>query len=165
MRILLQAKLEQRSPEGGGEMKHYGKQDKRRGTALVEMAVVLPVFLMVVWGIIEFGRGMMVANMVTNAAREGARLAVIDGNTNTDVQNSITSFLQQAINVSPGEITVTIGIDEAPGNPDSLNILANASPRDLVNIVVSVPFDSVSFIPGDYLSGKSLVGRASMRHE
>jgi hypothetical protein len=146
-------------------MKIYGKRDKRCGAALVEMAIVLPVFLMVVWGIIEFGRGMMVANMVTNAAREGARLAVIDGNTNTDVQNAISTFLQQAINVSPGDITVTIGIDEAPGNPDPLNQIASAEPRDLINIVVSVPFDSVSYIPGDYLSGKSLVGRASMRHE
>ena len=146
-------------------MKHYGKQDKRRGTALVEMAVVLPVFLMVVWGIIEFGRGMMVANMITNAAREGARLAVIDGNTNTDVENAISSFLQQAINVSPGDITVKIGIDEAPGNPNPMNQIASAEPRDLVNIVVSVPFNSVSFIPGNYLAGKSLVGRASMRHE
>lgn len=146
-------------------MKRYGTQEKRRGTALVEMAVVLPVFLMVVWGIIEFGRGMMVANMITNAAREGARLAVIDGNTNTDVENAISSFLQQAINVSPGDITVKIGIDEAPGNPDPLNQIASAEPRDLVNIVVSVPFNSVSFIPGNYLAGKSLVGRASMRHE
>ena len=120
---------------------------------------------MVVWGIIEFGRGMMVANMITNAAREGARLAIIDGNTNTDVQNAITSFLQQAINVSPGDVTVTIGIDEAPGNPDPLNQIANAEPRDLVNIVVSVPFNSVSIIHGNYLAGKSLVGRASMRHE
>lgn len=146
-------------------MKRHRKQDSRRGTALVEMAVVLPVFLMVVWAIIEFGRGMMVANMVTNAAREGARLAVIDGNTNTNVQNSITTFLQQAINVSPGDVTVTISIDAAPGNPDPLNQISNAEPRDLINILVSVPFDSVSYIPGNFLSGKSLVGRASMRHE
>jgi Flp pilus assembly protein TadG len=146
-------------------MKHFGTQDKRRGTALVEMAVVLPIFLMVVWGIIEFGRGMMVANMVTNAAREGARLAVIDGNTNADVEAAISTFLQQAINVSASDVTVTIGIDEAPGNPNPLNILANAEPRDLVNIVISVPFDSVSFVPGDFLAGKSLVGCASMRHE
>ena len=52
------------------------KQD-RRGTAMVEMALVLPIFLMLVLGIIEFGRAMMIANLVTNAAREGARVACV----------------------------------------------------------------------------------------
>ena len=146
-------------------MRLHKKLEARRGTALVEMALVLPIFLLVVLGIIEFGRAMMVANMVTNAAREGARLAVIDGNTNTDVENAITSFLQQAINVAPGDVSITISIAAAPGNPDPLNQVANAEPRDLINILIGVPYDKVSYIPGDYLSGKTLKGRAAMRHE
>lgn len=141
------------------------ENNKRRGTALVEMAMVLPVFLMVVLGIIEFGRAMMVANMVTNAAREGARLAVIDGNTNADVQSSITTFLETAINVAPADLTISIAITAAAGNPDPMNQVGSASPRDLINISVSVPYDSVSYIPGDYMAGKTLIGRASMRHE
>src|SRR5438046_2996127 len=70
----------------------------RRGVALVEMALVLPIFITVVLGIVEFGRAMMVSQLVTNAAREGARLSIIDGTTNTDVQSRITTFLQNAIN-------------------------------------------------------------------
>ena len=52
-----------------------------------------------------------------------------------------TGPLQQAINVTPAEVTVIIGIDEAPGNPDPFNQVSSAAPRDLVNIVVSVPFE------------------------
>ena len=37
------------------------------------MALVLPIFTMLVFGIIEFGRGFMIMQLVTNAAREGCR--------------------------------------------------------------------------------------------
>ena len=46
------------------------RRHDRRGAALVEMALVLPIFFGVVLGIVEFGRAMMVSQMVTNAARE-----------------------------------------------------------------------------------------------
>lgn len=68
----------------------------RRGTALVEMALVLPIFIAVTLGIVEFGRAMMVGQLITNAAREGARLGIIDGSTNAEVVTSVQQFLQQA---------------------------------------------------------------------
>jgi Flp pilus assembly protein TadG len=46
---------------------------------LVEMALVLPVFMMVLLGIVEFGRAMMVSQLLANASREGARLAIVEG--------------------------------------------------------------------------------------
>ncbi|MCA9071736.1 MAG: pilus assembly protein, partial [Planctomycetaceae bacterium] len=71
-------------------------QSSREGTALVEMALVLPIFVAVTLGIVEFGRAMMVGQLVTNAAREGARLGIIDGSTNAEVRTSIEQFLQQS---------------------------------------------------------------------
>src|SRR5690606_33312307 len=62
---------------------------QRRGAALVEAALVLPVFVGVTLGIVEFGRAMMIGQLVTNAAREGARLAIIEGSTNSDVEASV----------------------------------------------------------------------------
>ena len=137
----------------------------REGTALVELALVLPIFVMVTLGIVEFGRAMMVGQLVTNAAREGARLGIIDGSTNSDVIASIQTFLSEAAGIPAEDLTITITVTPADGNPDPGNNVANALPRDLVDVYVSVPFDQVSYITGDYLSGKTLSGRSAMRHE
>ena len=48
-----------------------------RGQSLVEMAVVLPVLLLLIIGMVEFARAWMFQQVITNIAREGARLAVI----------------------------------------------------------------------------------------
>ena len=146
-------------------MNRHTRTSSRRGTALVEMALVLPIFLMVVLGIIEFGRALMVSQLVTNSAREGARSAMLDGSTNAEVTQDIKTFLQDACNVSQDQVTVTVTVTPATGNPDPGNQVANASPRDLINILVQVPFDQVALLSGDYLAGKNLVGEASMRHE
>ena len=47
------------------------------GAATVEMAVVAPVLFMLILGSIEFGRSMQVTNVLTSAAREGARLSLV----------------------------------------------------------------------------------------
>jgi Flp pilus assembly protein TadG len=140
-------------------------QRRRRGAALVEMALVLPIFMMVVLGIIEFGRALWVGNMVTNAAREGARSAVLDGSSNAAVRTEIQSFLTASLGIPSSAVTTTITITPATGNPNPGNECANAKARDLIAITVTVPFNSVSLIPGKYLAGKNLVGRSSMRHE
>lgn len=51
---------------------------RRQGQSLVEFAVVLPVFLLVLAGIVDFGLGLYSQMTVINAAREGARLGVVD---------------------------------------------------------------------------------------
>lgn len=147
-------------------MKHLTKRhSNRRGAALVEMAMVLPIFFAVVLGIVEFGRAMMVSQMVTNAAREATRLGIIDGSTNTTVETWVEEFLSDSINVDASDVTVTITVVAAPGNDDPNNQVGNAQARDLVTVNVSVPFDKVSYVPGSYLNGKNLSAQSSMRHE
>lgn len=50
---------------------------RERGAAAVEMAIVLPLLLLVLGGVIEFGRALFIQNMATNAAREGARMRAL----------------------------------------------------------------------------------------
>jgi Flp pilus assembly protein TadG len=52
------------------------KHSKQRGANLVEAAFVLPILLLLWFGIIELGRGYQIYQTMTNAAREGARLSV-----------------------------------------------------------------------------------------
>jgi len=107
----------------------YSKQHKRRGAAVVEMALILPIFFAVVLGIIEFGRAMMVGQMVTNAAREGSRMAILNGTTNAQIEQWIQDFLSGAINVDAADITVTTTVTPAVGNPDPGNEVGNAQAR------------------------------------
>lgn len=138
----------------------------RRGAVTVEMALVLPIFTMLVFGIIEFGRGFMIMQLVTNAAREGCRRAIIDGSTNAEVTSYIQSFLQQSANVSAGNVTVTITVTPAAGNPANPgNDLSLCQSRDLITVKVQIPFSAVQLITAKYLAGKTLSGQASMRHE
>ena len=48
-----------------------------RGQALVEFALVLPIFAILLFGIIDFGRYVFTANALNNSAREGARFASV----------------------------------------------------------------------------------------
>jgi Flp pilus assembly protein TadG len=141
------------------------QSQSRRGTALVELALVLPIFIGITVGIVEFGRAMMVGQLVTNAAREGTRRAIIDGSTNADVETSIKDFLAQSVGAQADEVAVTITITPATGNPNPGNSLAASHPKDLVTIKVEVPFSDVSFVKGKYLEGKKLVAQSAMRHE
>jgi Flp pilus assembly protein TadG len=77
---------------------------RRRGAVTVEAALVLPVFLLFLFGILEYGRYLMVMQVMTNAAREGTHYAlshtqpvvinsVTAGNATSDVTNAVTKAL------------------------------------------------------------------------
>lgn len=148
-------------------MRRHVEQRKtdRRGVAAVEFALVLPVFLTVSLGIVEYGRALMAANLVTNAAREGGRIAGVSGSTNTDVENAVKNFLASSLNVSSGQVTVNITITPAAGNPDPQNLCTNARLRDLVTVEARLPYNAVALIPASYLQNVTLTGRSYMRHE
>ena len=61
-------------------MMTVGKQEK--GQNLVEFALILPVFLLLVVGMAEFGRAWMTKNILTGAAREAVRAAAVDWKAN-----------------------------------------------------------------------------------
>lgn len=80
----------------------------RRGNAVVEMALMLPLLLLIVFGITEFGRAWMAVNVMHTATREGARLAAVSsgGSDSTSIRNRVTTVMEAA-NLTPKEITIT----------------------------------------------------------
>jgi Flp pilus assembly protein TadG len=64
-----------------------------RGAALLEAAITIPLILLVSVGIFEFGRAYQTQQVLTNAAREGARLAVLEGPSDADVRTRVNSYL------------------------------------------------------------------------
>ncbi len=125
----------------------------RRGAALVEFAIVSPLLFLLVFGMIEYGRMIMVQQILTNASREGARLGVLDGTTTADVQNSVTNYLTGA-SVNGGNVAVT------PSPPNSAGF------GEPVTVTVSIPFNQVSWLPTPlFIGGKTLSASTVMRRE
>lgn len=128
----------------------------RRGAAAVEFAVVAPVLFLMVFGMIEYGRAVMVQQVMTNAAREGARSAVLDGATATDVETRVVDYLAGGGISSASADHVTID----PADP------ASAGFGDPVTVTVSIPFNQVSWLGTPmYLNNRSLTATAVMRRE
>lgn len=77
---------------------------KENGQSLVEMALVLPILLLLIFGIIEFGRIFNADLIITNASREGVRQGAVGANDATivqDIKNSVTIL-------DPTQLTITI---------------------------------------------------------
>ena len=72
-----------------------GKDD--RGSELIELALVLPILLFIIAGIVDFGFLFQRYEVVTNAAREGARIAVLPG---YDTDANVTARVQQYLTSS-----------------------------------------------------------------
>lgn len=126
---------------------------RRLGATITEFAIIAPIFFLFVLSSFEFGRAIMVQQILTNAAREGARQAIVENADSTDVVNSVTSYLSGT--TVPG-VTVTI-------DPTSLQTVGFG---DEVTVTVTVPYDQVSWLPvSSFVSGKILTGESMMRGE
>ena len=79
-----------------------------RGQALLEAAVTLPILLLVSVGIFEFGRAYQTWQVLTNAAREGARVAVLPNSTVDDVKTRVSSYMSSGQLSNAGSATVNV---------------------------------------------------------
>jgi Flp pilus assembly protein TadG len=113
------------------------RNTRRRGASAVEMAFIAPIFLTLVLGIIESSRLGMVAQLLTTAAREGCRVAVINGMTQIGVQNRINAVLSGS-GISLGTVTPTCP------SPYSWDSAPSGTP---ITVSVSVPYTQVSWLP------------------
>lgn len=125
----------------------------RHGAAAVEFAVVAPVFFLMVLAMIEYGRMVMVQQIIATGAREGARSAVLEGATAGSVATSVGAY---CTNGGVKNVVVTV----TPDPP------SNAASGDPVTVKVSVPFSQVSWLPSPmYLGATTLHASAVMRRE
>jgi hypothetical protein len=100
----------------------------------VEFALVLPLLLLVVFGIIDFGRALNAQITITQAAREGARLAALG-------QPNVVSRTQAAATGLSGvTVTVVTACPPPPGGPPP-----PGPPPPVVNAVVKVSYQ-LSFV-------------------
>ncbi len=123
---------------------------RARAAAVVEFAVVLPLLLTILFGIIQYGWVFMVRQTLQTAAREGCRLAVLQ--TSAEPYANVTARVAEVL--GPTGLTPDITITPA----------TEADPA--VTVEVSVPYDDVSLM-GDFFGvhDYDLAGSCSMRKE
>ncbi len=75
------------------QLARFRRRSPETGAELIEMALVLPILLLLVAGIMDFGFLFLRFEVVTNAAREGARVAVLPNYQVADVQARVQNYL------------------------------------------------------------------------
>ena len=136
----------------------------RCGQTLVEFAIVLPMALIMIVGIIELGVLVNQHLVLANAAREGARTAAV-GRTTSSIQSRVL-VLCTGVTVSPSDIQIQFSNNDgsswsALGNAGTGNA---AAPGDLVQVTIEHPYnDLFSLIPG--LSNHTIEKSVVMRRE
>ena len=126
-------------------------QDAKReaGQELVEFALILPLLLLLFFGIIEVGRLMLSYDTIANTAREGARYGIVDPSNTTGIQAEA--------------LRLTTGVVCQGGTPPLVSF--PASPAGTVKVTVSCRFETVigNFIPA--LADVMLSATATMQKE
>jgi Flp pilus assembly protein TadG len=139
---------------------------EERGQALLETAIVLPIILLISVSIFEFGRAYQTVQVLTNAAREGARVAVLPSSTPAEVQARVTEYLQSG--QLPDYASATISVNQ------DATITMGAQTAGASTVIVQYPFSFIVLNPVARLVNKAsttanggitLTGRAEMRNE
>ncbi len=146
----------------GRHLRRMCRSRAGRGQALVELALAIPILLLMVVGVMEFGRAWSMSQVVTDAARQGARMAALLNNSGAG-QDSVRRVVRRALQA--GNIAANddmIAIDNG----------WKAGTNTPVGVTVSVPYDFGVFRPVMQLAGQAfnngtitLRSRAIMRNE
>jgi len=109
---------------------------------------VLPVFLLLLLAGVEFGRAYLDLHLLTNAAREGARVGMLPNKVEQDVYDRVDEFLGNA-GMRSGSWETTVEVRDREGNLREGG-LAEAQEGDRVYVTVSYEFQVLSgtVIPG-----------------
>jgi Flp pilus assembly protein TadG len=107
----------------------------RRGLAIIEAAVVLPLVLLFVLGVLEYGWLFWKAADINNACRQGSRVGSRGGATATDVTDAVLAALTNA-GLEASGYTVTI----APLDPETLDS------GEALTVTVSVPYANIALV-------------------
>ena len=131
----------------------------RRGALTVEMALITPVLLILIFGIMQVGYAFMVQHALQDVARQGCRMASLRTRSQGTVTTAIQSQLQ-AVGISPAKTTRTILVN------DNSQDLATANAGDEVSVKVAMNLADVVLFPGFFSNFTGTVqGSVTMRCE
>lgn len=121
------------------------KVNNEKGASAVEFAIILPVLVLILFGIFEFGRAYRDYLAITHAAREGARLAAVGNYSEAEVR-------ERAYPVSPSTVSIAY-------------LSSGGTPRHGDPVEVTVGYDAPLNIPFIPITTIHLISKARMRVE
>ena len=145
-----------------------------RGAALVEFALAVPLLLVVIAGIVDFGFAFQRYEVITNAAREGARMATLPGYTDTAVDSYVRQYVQNGLSLSDsamstvmptGSVTVSYADLTVPGAVSGTMTVSTAT----VNVTYQHSWlllrPMLSLLNGSWGTAITLTASSQMRKE
>jgi len=124
----------------------------RLGVAATEFAIIAPIFFLMLIGFLEFGRALMVQQVLINASRVGARQAITTSATTAEVRAAVEDYTEGL--AVPG---VEVAVTPSP---------SGAAPGTSITVTTSVDFAEVSWMRAPwFLGGKTLTASSQMRKE
>jgi hypothetical protein len=128
----------------------------RPGVAAAEFALLAPFLVFLFLGVFELARGIMMKQMLNDAARKACRTGVLPGKTNSDITSEVNNILSDN-NIPTGDATISILI-----KPSGATDVSAAHPGvDSVSVKVSIPvsdfyWGGTFFLPGTDIESESV---------
>jgi Flp pilus assembly protein TadG len=134
---------------------------RTEGQSLAEFAIVLPVLLVIFMGILDFGRAIYAYNTLSNAAREGARVAIVD----QTASGGVSAGAQRAADVATGlGLDPSADVDVDYTKPDGTACPAR-SLGCIATVVVRHTFTAITPIVGNAVGPIDLEAATAMEIE
>jgi Flp pilus assembly protein TadG len=122
----------------------------RRGVAATEFAVLAPILAILILGMFELARGIMIKQMLNDAARRACRVAIQPQKANSDVTSEVNNILSDN-GIPAGDATITVQVNGATANCNT------AKQNDRVSVKVSIPTSDTFWISAHWLSSSSIM--------
>lgn len=130
--------------------------DRGRGQALVEFALIAPIFVLLLVGLFDVGRAVFAFHTVNNAAREAARVAIVD--------QTIAHIEDEAVLAASGlgleAADIDVSFEDASGNPCT-QIGSDDVYQCHAVVVVTYPYTASTPLIGNLVGQIDLIGESS----
>lgn len=129
-------------------MSRFRRSSDDEGAVLIEFAIVIGLFFMLVFGMVDFGLAINSKTQMTNAGREGARL----GTVNLDPV-AVSNRVKEAAEIDPADLTITVTCQKpddtactGPGFP--AGDLRNGESGDSILVTLDYQYNLITPLPG-----------------
>jgi len=131
-----------------------------RGQALVEFALIVPIFILLLVGILDLGRAIYAYNTVANASREGVRVGIVNQNVGAITDHAVDHAVALGLDASSIDVDF-LEADYTDAAP------CNVTPRYgcVVHVAVEYQYTPATPILGDIVGSITITGESQQQIE
>ena len=135
----------------------------RRGVAAVEFAVLAPLIFLLIMGAIDVGQYVNVSQTVSDASREGARLAAQNETTSAaDVEASVLQYINENYDLSDAALSAAVTVTVTDGADNPVSDLTTIAEGDSLKVTVEMEFDDVRWADSIVLGDNKTLSTTTM---